>query len=82
MTQNNSACQTTVNTTQVDSYRILLLACWLERKDDRRDPEAWRFRLEDPRSGVRRGCVGVERLAGLLVEQIADNKIVATSSDK
>jgi len=54
------------------TYRIFLLACWLETEDDRHDPESWRFRLEEPRSGWRRGCIGVKRLVTLLCDEIAD----------
>lgn len=51
------------------SYRIYLLTVWLEDTGDQADPETWRFRLEEPKSGCRQSCVGVTALlAGLLAE--------------
>lgn len=71
MTHNHSTHHTKAGKAPVDTHRIFLLTCWLEADDNWRDPELWRFRLEDPRSGMRRGCVGVRRLVALLVEQLA-----------
>jgi len=80
MTCNHSTHHTKANTALVDTYRIFLLTCWLEDDDDWRDPELWRFRMEDPRTGMRRGCVGIKRLATLLVDQIADSSVPVSIS--
>lgn len=52
------------------SYRIYLLTFWLEEADDRNDPERWRFRLEEPKSGWRSGYVGVADLCAGLTKEI------------
>lgn len=66
----------TINRSTRDAgYRIFLLTFWLEDDADSTDPETWRFRLEDPNSGMRLGCVGVVKLVGLLVDEIADESI-------
>lgn len=80
MAHNHSTHHTKADRAPVDTYRILLLTCWLEEQEDWRDPELWRFRLEDPRTGVRRGCVGSERLVALLVEQIAESVVPVSIS--
>lgn len=48
------------------SYQAYLLRCWRER--DRRPDGArvWRFILEDPRTGERRGFVGLDCLVAFL----------------
>ena len=54
-----------------DGYRIYLLAVW-RIKGSRPDDDGWRFRLEDPRSGEKRGCASVEALAEMVRESILD----------
>ncbi|MEM7133272.1 MAG: hypothetical protein AAF702_43640 [Chloroflexota bacterium] len=63
------------------NYRIFLLTCWLEEEDDD-CPANWRFRLEEPRSGLRRGCVGIERLVALLNDEIAGRLVISIDSTK
>lgn len=57
-------------------YRIYLLTCWLEDANDQADPETWRFRLEEPRSGQRRGYVGVTALVAGLMQVIGNDEDV------
>lgn len=54
-------------------YRIYLLTFWLEDAVDLADPETWRFRLEEPKSGHRYGCVGVTDLAANLIRAITND---------
>lgn len=49
-------------------YRSYLLRFWHERSLERVD--AWRFSLEDPRSGKRRGFDSLVELMGFLEEQV------------
>jgi hypothetical protein len=59
-----------MTTDRPTSYRIYLLTFWLEDAGDRTDPETWRFRLEEPKSGRRRGCVGITALLTGLISEI------------
>ena len=43
-------------------YRTYLLTLWEERSRDPEAPVVWRFRLEDPRTGERRGFADLEAL--------------------
>lgn len=60
-----------MTTDQPSSYRIFLLTFWLEDESDMADAELWRFRMEDPRSRTRHGCVGLQKLIKLLRDEIA-----------
>jgi hypothetical protein len=52
-------------------YRAYLLTFWEERNQDPGEPPAWRFRLEDPRTGEQYGFANLERLVTALEEEIA-----------
>jgi hypothetical protein len=43
-------------------YRFYLLACWAEWGPNPDDPPRWRFSLQDPRTGERRGFADLEAL--------------------
>jgi hypothetical protein len=47
-------------------YRTYLLTIWEERSQDPALPVAWRFRLEDPRSGQRHGFGDFEEMMAFL----------------
>lgn len=49
-------------------YRIYLLIVWQEHNRDPPEPIAWRFRLEDPRSGQQRGFMDAATLMNALHE--------------
>jgi hypothetical protein len=53
-------------------YRSYLLAFWEERSQSSGAPATWRFSLEDPRTGHRRGFANLEALAAALQQEIAD----------
>ena len=52
-------------------YRSYLLTFWEERSHDPSLPVVWRFSLEDPRTGERRGFGSLEALAAALEQEIA-----------
>ncbi len=52
-------------------YRIYLLRLWAERSRDQAAPVAWRFGLEDPRTGQRRGFANLAALVTALHQEIA-----------
>ena len=54
-------------------YRAFLLTLWEERGRDRESPQVWRFRLEDPRTGQRRGFASLEALVEALKQEMDDN---------
>ena len=43
-------------------YRTYLLTCWGEQSQDPSEPVVWRFRVEDPHTGRRRGFASLEAL--------------------
>ena len=47
-------------------YRAYLLRCWQERREHADLPGTWRFSLEDPHTGQRRGFADLEALVGFL----------------
>ena len=54
-------------------YRAYLLTTWEERSQGPEVPAAWRFALQDPRSGQRRGFATLEALVAFLrTELISD----------
>jgi hypothetical protein len=53
-------------------YRTYLLTLWEERGRETSAPVAWRFRLEDPRTGKRRGFATVEGLVAALEEEMSE----------
>ncbi len=52
-------------------YRSYLLTMWEERNRDPSLPAAWRFSLEDPHTGQRRGFANLEALVAALEEEIS-----------
>lgn len=70
---------TTDRTTHADRYRIFLLTFWLEEEGALGEPESWRFRLTDPRSGEQWGYIGVERFVELLGNEISDKPLSAST---
>jgi hypothetical protein len=60
-------------------YRSYLLTVWEERNVDPNLPVAWRFSLEDARTGQRRGFAGLEALVTALKQEMADDQ--ATRQD-
>lgn len=62
-----------MTTDRPTAYRIFLLTCWLDEVADPADPETWRFRLEEPKSGCRYGCVGLMALVVRLMHEIGDD---------
>ena len=53
-------------------YRTYLLTCWGEQSQDPFEPVAWRFRLEDPHTGQRRGFASLEALVAALQREMAE----------
>lgn len=53
-------------------YRSYLLTVWQERNVDPSSPGAWRFSLEDARTGRRRGFAGLEALVAALQDMTED----------
>jgi hypothetical protein len=51
-------------------YRVYLLRFWEEGRRDPKLPGPWRFSLEDPRTGQRRGFADLEALVDLLRQEI------------
>lgn len=47
-------------------YRSYLLTVWEERSADPDTPSAWRFRLEEARTGQQRGFAGLDALIDFL----------------
>lgn len=55
------------------SYRAFLLRIWEERGGEGARSSAWRFSLEDPESGKRRGFADVQALTDFLQAELARN---------
>ena len=54
-------------------YQIYVLRCWLERSSDSDETvKVWRFSLEDPRTGHRRGFASLETLLISLQTDLID----------
>jgi hypothetical protein len=53
-------------------YRTYMLTLWEERGRETSAPVVWRFRLEDPRTGKRRGFATVEGLMAALEEEMCE----------
>jgi hypothetical protein len=52
-------------------YWSYLLTFWEERSHDPALPVVWRFSLEDPRTGERRGFGSLEALVAALEQEMA-----------
>ena len=55
-------------------YRCYLLTCWAEQSQDPLEPMVWRFRLEDPHTGRRRGFASLEALVAGLERELGDEE--------
>lgn len=61
-----------MTTDQPARYRMFVLTVWQEEAGALADPETWRIRLEEPKSGRRQGCVGVAALVETLINEMDD----------
>ncbi len=52
-------------------YQVFLLRQWQEQEASGMQPAVWRFMLESPLTGARRGFGSIEDLAAFLEEQMA-----------
>ena len=52
-------------------YRGYLLRFWEERSDHHDGPVVWRFSLEDPHTGTRRGFASLEALFAAVARELA-----------
>ena len=52
-------------------YRAYLLTLWEERGRDPDAPVVWRFSLENPRTGERRGFADLEALVAALQREMS-----------
>ena len=59
-------------------YRSYLLAFWEERGLDSQGLAVWRFSLEDPRTGQRRGFASLEALVAVLKHEITGKQMDKT----
>lgn len=55
-------------------YRSYLLTLWEERSRDPKVPEVWRFSLEDPGTGQRRGFASLEEMVVFLRTELNRNR--------
>lgn len=55
-------------------YRTYLLTFWEERSHDPAASAVWRFSLEDPRTGERRGFADLETLLVALEEEVSGGR--------
>jgi hypothetical protein len=53
-------------------YRSYLLTCWGKQSQDPFEPVVWRFRLEDPHTGRRRGFASLDALVAALQREMAE----------
>ena len=62
-------------------YVAYLLRCWVEQREDAAAPPAWRFSLEDPHTGRRRGFASLEQLVAALVADCSGAPPTAEPTD-
>jgi hypothetical protein len=55
------------------TYRSFVLTLWQEHGRGSSEPAVWRFRLDDPRTGQRRGFADLEALVAALEREMAAN---------
>ena len=55
-------------------YRSYLLTFWEERSHDSITPAVWRFSLEDPHTGHRRGFASLEGLFDFLQTELVNDE--------
>jgi hypothetical protein len=58
-------------------YRSYLLTFWEERSQDPAAYALWRFSLEDPRTGQRRGFADLETLIAALEREMGEEAMKA-----
>ena len=56
-------------------YHTYLLTMWEERSLDADTPVVWRFRLEDPRTGERKGYADLEALVRRLEQEMSGARL-------
>lgn len=54
-------------------YRSFLLRCWEERSQSLANAAAWRFSLEDSRTGRRHGFAKLEAVMAFLQQELAED---------
>jgi hypothetical protein len=54
---------------------------WQERSRDMEVPVVWRFRMEDPHTGQRRGFGDLEALMDALQQEIDDSTVEESGGD-
>jgi len=64
------------------TYRPFLLTLWQEHSRGPGEPAVWRFRLEDPRNGQRRGSADLEALVAAQKEEMAGTEAAEPESQK
>jgi hypothetical protein len=52
-------------------HRSYILTFWEERSHDPDTPAVWRFSLEDPHTGQRRGFADLKKLLAALQQEVA-----------
>lgn len=55
-------------------YRSYLLTFWEERSQSPEVAAVWRFRLEDPRTGRRRGFANLEEVVAFIQTELAGDE--------
>jgi hypothetical protein len=58
-------------------YRSYVLVLWEERSQDPTVPVVWRFSLQDPRTGQRRGFASLEALVAALEREMEGTSIAS-----
>ena len=64
------------------TYRSYLLTVWEERSEEPDTPSAWRFSLEEARTGKRRGFADLEALIAFLRTELIDERTELSDRDK
>ena len=55
-------------------YHTFLVTLWEERNQDPTLPSVWRFRLEDPHTGQRRGFANLKKLVAALEHEMVEDQ--------
>jgi hypothetical protein len=55
-------------------YRSYVLTFWEERGQDPDTPVVWRFSLQDPRTGQRRGFASLEKVVTFLRTELVSSE--------
>jgi len=55
-------------------YQAYMLRLWQERPASSERPAVWRFSLEDPHTGKRRGFASLEELVTFLQRQLTEGE--------